>query len=310
MSFAAPRDAIIEVGAKRSRLVVTLALALVGVFLYQLLLSRVNPTTQSVPYFGPASSGHAGGRFPRVAAPDPLAQLLWLHRADALGRLWLWQLLTFGFVHSPMCLWHLIVGLAGLWAFGPEVAARIGGARFLLLYLSAGVFCGLFSVLVAPQYPTLGCVASVLGVVGAFWASLGRSTVYVAFLPLTGKTLALLYAAAAVLVCVAYLPDECGVVYLAHLLGLPYGWVFARLERRIGWYLMLWELRQAERSAARELRLRARVDGLLDKVHRVGMENLTFRERTFLMSASRKFQHWRQAGAEDAGKASTEQRQR
>ncbi|HKU38558.1 MAG TPA: rhomboid family intramembrane serine protease, partial [Polyangiales bacterium] len=46
---------------------------------------------------------------------------------------------------------HLIVNLWFLFIFGPNVEERIGRARFVLMYLSAGLAAGAVGVLVDPQ---------------------------------------------------------------------------------------------------------------------------------------------------------------
>ena len=105
------------------------------------------------------------------------------------------------------------------------------------------------------------------------------------------------FAAAAAVVCLAYLPDglaPVGVVCWSHLLGFPLGWVFSRGHGRVDWQLMLWELRRQERRDEHDEQVRARVDELLAKVSRAGMENLTRRERAFLRNASHQFRHWQE----------------
>ena len=283
---------MIEIGTKRSRLVLALISIVIGVFLLQVVMHYVNPAGRTGPYFGPKAPSERLTAW-RVAAPDPLTQLLWLSVGDAIGLVWLWQFLTFSFAHSAVSAWHLIVGLAGIWMFGPEVEERLGGRRFLFLYFSSTALCGFVSVLVAPRSPTMGCLAAALAVSGAFWHSFSNSSVYITFLEFRGRKLVLGYATVAALVCVVYLPDALGVVCVAHLVGLPYGWLFCRIEKRFGWYLILWELRQADRRAAKERKLRAHVDRLLAKVQAGGLDKLSFRERAFLRLASRKFQQWR-----------------
>jgi len=288
---------VIEIGTKRSRLVLALILIVIGVFLLQVLMYYVNPAGRTGPYFGPQEPSAKLATW-RVEAPDPLTQLLWLSVGDAIGLVWLWQFLTFGFAHSAASAWHLIIGLAGIWMFGPEVEERLGSRRFLFLYFSSTALCGLVSMLLLPRHPTMGCLAAALAVAGAFWHSFGDSAVYITFLQFRGRKLALGYAAVAALVCVAYLPDALGVVCVAHIIGLPYGWIFCRFEKRFGWYLILWELRRADRRAAKERKLRAHVDRLLAKVQDGGLNKLSFRERAFLRLASRKFQQWRVSGDE------------
>ena len=290
-------DAIIEIGTKRSRLILTLMATIALAFLCQVFLYRINPTDQRGPYFGPAVRAGMRTDVARLEAPDPMTQLFWLSAPDAVRRLWLWQFLTHGFVHSAASLWHMLVGLLGLWVFGPEVEDALGRRKLLALYFAASALCGIVSVAISPAFATMGCLASALALAGAFLSIYPDATVYFAFVPVSARRLVLAYGLLATLVCVAYLPDAFGVVCWAHLLGLPLGWGFGRVQPHLDWHVMLWQLRRHERLAAREKTLRARVDELLAKVSQLGMGSLTRSERTFLRDASRKFRHWQATDA-------------
>src|SRR5687767_11159589 len=58
--------------------------------------------------------------------PQPLAD--WLKLSDR----WYWppwqvyELLTYGFVHSREDMWHILLNMYALWLFGSEVEARYG----------------------------------------------------------------------------------------------------------------------------------------------------------------------------------------
>lgn len=54
-----------------------------------------------------------------------------------LGEGHVWTLLTSAFSHLDS--WHLIFNLFGLWMFGSDVLAAIGGRRFVALYVIGGI---------------------------------------------------------------------------------------------------------------------------------------------------------------------------
>jgi membrane associated rhomboid family serine protease len=174
--------AVLEIGGRRSRLVVSAAAFIAGVFLLQLLMFRVNPHHQRGPYFEPNGPPSIRVQATRPEAPDPLTQLLWCCRADTVGRLWLWQLLTLGFAHSPSSLWPLLVGLLGLWLFGPALEQGLGLASTLGLWFAASAAAGLTTCAVSPDAPTLSCLASALALAGptpgssVSWAALAVFT--------------------------------------------------------------------------------------------------------------------------------------
>ena len=64
--------------------------------------------------------------------------------ADLLQKPWhCYQLLTYGFLHSPRSIGHIIFNMLALWFLGREVEHHYGRREFLWLYLSAIVFAGL-----------------------------------------------------------------------------------------------------------------------------------------------------------------------
>jgi membrane associated rhomboid family serine protease len=91
---------------------------------------------------------------------------------EGLLRGYLWQLLTFQFMHGGVM--HLLLNCWALFIFGREVEFELGKPRFLTLYFLSGVIGGLFQMLVSylwPNYfggPVVGASAGVFGVVAAF----------------------------------------------------------------------------------------------------------------------------------------------
>jgi membrane associated rhomboid family serine protease len=84
-----------------------------------------------------------------VAAPR-VGTEAWLWNTPPLvtGRLWLWQLVTAGFVHAGIV--HLGVNLFFVIWLGPGLEAWLGSLRFALFYLAAGVFAyGFYDVAAA-----------------------------------------------------------------------------------------------------------------------------------------------------------------
>jgi hypothetical protein len=53
--------------------------------------------------------------------------------------------------------------------------------------------------------------------------------------------------------------------------------------------LRKWQIRQQEKELMKDHELRAKVDEILDKVNRDGLRNLTWRERSFLKNASKRY---------------------
>lgn len=64
--------------------------------------------------------------------------------ADLWQRPWdYYQFLTYGFVHDPSNIQHILGNMLGLWIFGKLLEEKMGGAGLVRYYLCAIVFCGL-----------------------------------------------------------------------------------------------------------------------------------------------------------------------
>ncbi len=76
-----------------------------------------------------------------------------------------WRLLTAAFLHyGPV---HLGMNMLALWWFGPALESALGSARFLLLYLAAGLAGSAGALLMAPDAVTVGASGAIYGVFGA-----------------------------------------------------------------------------------------------------------------------------------------------
>ena len=79
------------------------------------------------------------------------------------------SLVTSQFLHGGF--FHLGSNMLYLWIFGDNVEDRLGHARFLLLYLGAGVVAAVTQILVAPSStaPLVGASGAIAGVLGAYF---------------------------------------------------------------------------------------------------------------------------------------------
>jgi len=79
-----------------------------------------------------------------------------------------WRLFTAMFVHVGV--WHLLLNMWGLLLFGPALEQRYGKARFLTLYLGAGLLGSGFSVAFHNRSLGAGASGAILGILGAWVA--------------------------------------------------------------------------------------------------------------------------------------------
>ncbi len=151
----------------------------------------------------------------------------------------LFTLLTAMFLHGGW--FHILGNMVYLWAFGPEVEDVMGKVRFLLFYLLGGLAASLSQVVMSPSsdMPNLGASGAIAAVMGAFLITFPHDRIRtVVFL---GWFVTITLIPAIVLVGFWFViqlfseigslihRQEGGIAYMAHIGGLVFGALFARL---------------------------------------------------------------------------------
>lgn len=202
-----------------------------------------------------------------------------------------WQLLTYAFLHSPMSLWHIVGNMLLIYFFGTMLEREIGSQRFLFTYLMAAAAGGLFYLVwsaLMPMGPVAGASGAAFGIVFAAAWLFPQRTVYLLFIPLTLRVLALFLGAFAVFALINSLKlGPTRVADSAHVGGALYGLAAAKL----GWLrvdpLAWWGARQAQRAREKDVGDKERVDALLDRIHKEGIQSLSASDRRFLKRVSK-----------------------
>jgi membrane associated rhomboid family serine protease len=202
-----------------------------------------------------------------------------------------WQLLTYGFLHSVEDLSHIVTNMLMLYFMGGMLEEMIGSRRFLITYLAAQLAGAL--VFLAPVLfgevsgPALGASGAVLGITVAVATLRPRQTVFLLFIPITLKVMALGILAFTVfgwLLSMKHGSD--GVAYLVHLGGIAYGFAAVRTGLINKDPVVILDRRRAVREVERASEDAAKMDQLLDKIHRHGMSSLSHSEKEFLKRVS------------------------
>lgn len=218
----------------------------------------------------------------------------------------LWQVLTYTFLHGGFL--HLLGNMIGLLFFGSELEQRLGGRRFLLLYLGCGALGGLGWLLLSAGDTAvcIGASAAVLGVIGTFAALYPTRRItllvfYVLPVTLTARMLALITAGGSLLLMRS---NAGGIAHSAHLAGGVAGYLYGlwidgvRMSPRSSWrpdrVFADWKAR-LRRGRFRVMDSPADntpvdwddVDRILIKIRAMGMGSLTVSERELLERASR-----------------------
>jgi len=156
------------------------------------------------------------------------------------GHHWV-TVLTAMFMHGSWS--HIIGNIVFLWAFGPEIEDAMGPLRYLAFYVLGGIVAMLAQIAASPHstIPNLGASGGIAAVMGAFLITYPRDRIKsvlfigwyarITFIPaalLIGLWFVIqLFSAGAVASGVE--GDTDGVAYLAHIGGMAFGAVTARL---------------------------------------------------------------------------------
>ena len=153
------------------------------------------------------------------------------------GHHWI-TIFTAMFMHGSWS--HIIGNMIFLWAFAPQVEEAMGPWRYLAFYLSGGVVAMLAQLMAATgsTVPMLGASGAIAAVMGAFLVTYPRHEIRVVLMFFVFVRVA--FVPAAVLIGVWFLVqllnlgavanvETGGVAYVAHVAGLIYGAITARL---------------------------------------------------------------------------------
>ncbi len=244
-----------------------LLMANAAVFLVQLLLIAVSP----------------GVTYPAFM------NLFRLRPADAIGRLQIWQFVTYSFLHDPggFLPWHIIFNMFLLWMVGGDVELTIGRRRFLWLYFAAALAGGLCMI---PMYreSVLGASGAVFGVMALFARLFPDRLFFVwGIFPVRARTLVFVLVGLDLFFAMRTSGGS-RIAHFAHVGGFVVGWFFLSWESAVTGFKRAWEARKAIRAEAEARKMMEKVDELLAKVGREGLGSLTKRERGLLSRASRR----------------------
>ena len=145
----------------------------------------------------------------------------------------LWSAGTYMFVHYSV--WHLALNMYALLIFGPRLESVMGTRAFTLYFLWCGLGGAMFHLLFVRAGLLIGASAAVFGVMFAYWQQWPRDEVALfGAIPMRAWTLVLLLLAANLTAGVLGAAeattgaDVSGWVYLAHVGGLAFGWLYFR----------------------------------------------------------------------------------
>lgn len=143
---------------------------------------------------------------------------------------WVWQFVTYMFVHDPYSFSHIIFNMLALFIFGTQVERYMGSREFILYYLLTGMLAGVFSFLVywlsgSMRVFLMGASGAVFAVQLAYAVLYPQSIIYIwGILPLKAPVMVLGFTALELVLMVTGLGGN--VAHFTHLAGFLFGWVY------------------------------------------------------------------------------------
>lgn len=165
---------------------------------------------------------------------------------------WIWQPLTYLFLHSPSDPTHILLNMLILWMFGGELERHWGGRRYLTYYLVCGVGAGAFVIGQAllrggasAGALTIGASGAIYGLILAYGVIFAeRVVLFMMIFPMKARTMTWILFAIAFLSNLSQSRD--GLSHIAHLGGMVVGWVYLKKAWRLGELAreLRWKLRR------------------------------------------------------------------
>jgi membrane associated rhomboid family serine protease len=134
-----------------------------------------------------------------------------------------WTVITYMFLHAGFS--HLFFNMLALYFFGPRLEARLGGRRFIGLYLVSGV-AGALGSLVTPYALIVGASGAVFGVMLGYAHFWPRDPIYLFLMVrIEARWLVVLMTLMALF---GGLSGQSGIANFAHLGGFVGGFLYLR----------------------------------------------------------------------------------
>lgn len=236
-----------------------------------------------------------------------------------------WRILTYAFLHSVGSVWHILINMLLLYFFGRDIEDAYGSREFLTMYLLSAVLGGIVFV------ATMPAAAACLGASGAVTTVLvltacrdpGRVILLFMILPCPIWLLVALLVARDAFEFLGG-GERSGTAVQVHLAGAAFGFLYYHFQWRLtGWWpgfgrgwrrltrpkLRVYAEPDDDRepagvgaptpvlpvahSALDDEQLEAKVDAILEKISRVGKDNITDSERAVLLRASERIRRRR-----------------
>jgi membrane associated rhomboid family serine protease len=217
-----------------------------------------------------------------------MVSLLGLTPYRVVHNLWLWQPVTYLFLHSGS--FHILLNMYMLWSCGREIEYRWGTPRFLFFYFLCGLGAAALNVAFSPHamQPAIGASGAIYGILVAIAFMFPNAVFRLYFLvPLRAWQAVILFAVIEFMISLSGINS--GMATFAHLGGMLTGFLYMksgtwRLDfRNLAGRAAQWKSGRAEAKRTQRFHdLGQEVDRILEKISKQGIGSLS-REEEELM---------------------------
>ena len=230
----------------------------------------------------------------------PLIELFGLIPYRVTQNFWLWQLVTYMFLHGGIL--HLFFNMLMLWMFGNVIEAQWGAREFVKYYFLCGLGAALVSIAFGwdSSIPTIGASGAIFGLLVAFAMIFPDAVVYVwFFIPMRARTMAIVFGVLELMMTMGHRP---GIAGFAHIGGMLTGYIYLKFGWQLSSKTRYWSKvlsgalglsrrprpRRRKRAGRGGEDLENEVNRILDKVLVQGAESLTPEEKEIMRRYSKK----------------------
>src|SRR2546422_704646 len=150
--------------------------------------------------------------------------------ADVTQRYYLWQLVTYIFLHGGF--FHILFNMFGLYMFGSELESLWGTREFTKFFFLCGIGGGMTSVILSPHSfsTTIGASGAIMGLLVAYGVLFPKRLIYLyMIIPIEARWFVLIFGAINFLSALSV--SNSGVAYVTHLGGMAVGFVYLKGAR-------------------------------------------------------------------------------
>ncbi len=192
----------------------------------------------------------------------------------------IWRIVTYQFLHGGT--FHLLFNMLGLYFFGPPIERLWGSNKFLAFYLGCGIIGGIAYLVLSAFTGTsaflIGASGAVLGLLAACAVLFPQMIIILLFFPVPIRFAALLLAGiyALNIISAGDLADAC------HFGGMAAGFLYAYYQPILASASRKQRFSRREKLFEQEEEDKRKIDEILKKVHRDGINSLSWWEKRTL----------------------------